>query len=269
MKFGIVTFPGSNCDYDAYQAVVEALGEEAVYLWHKDHDLQGSDVIDPARRLQLRRLSARRRDRALQPDHAGRRRAREARRAGARQSATDFRSRARPGCCPARCCATRASSSSASSCGIRVETTDTLFTNPLRARTAHASSRSPTATAATRADEETLDRLEGEGRVVFRYRRRPGDAEECVEPERLDARHRRHRQRGRQRARHDAPPGTRRRSAARLRRRTARSSSPCSRASQSDEERDMRRSARRCCSPSSLPAVLGAQSARTSVSTRA
>ncbi len=45
MKFGVVTFPGSNCDYDAYRAVVDTLGEEAVYIWHKDHDLQGSDVI--------------------------------------------------------------------------------------------------------------------------------------------------------------------------------------------------------------------------------
>lgn len=45
MKFGIVTFPGSNCDYDAYQAVVESLGEEAEYLWHKTHDLRGSDVV--------------------------------------------------------------------------------------------------------------------------------------------------------------------------------------------------------------------------------
>src|SRR3954453_16743359 len=45
MKFGVVTFPGSNGDYDAYQAVMETLGEEAVFLWHKDHDLQGSDVI--------------------------------------------------------------------------------------------------------------------------------------------------------------------------------------------------------------------------------
>src|SRR6476660_5772876 len=45
MKFGVVTFPGSNGDYDAYQAACEALGEEAVFLWHKDHDLQGADVI--------------------------------------------------------------------------------------------------------------------------------------------------------------------------------------------------------------------------------
>jgi phosphoribosylformylglycinamidine synthase subunit PurQ / glutaminase len=45
VKFGIVTFPGSNCDYDAYHAVADNLGETAEYLWHKDHDLKGSDVI--------------------------------------------------------------------------------------------------------------------------------------------------------------------------------------------------------------------------------
>ena len=44
MRFGIVTFPGSNCDYDAYQAIVK-LGEEPVYLWHKTHDVQGCDVL--------------------------------------------------------------------------------------------------------------------------------------------------------------------------------------------------------------------------------
>jgi phosphoribosylformylglycinamidine synthase subunit PurQ / glutaminase len=45
VKFGIVTFPGSNGDYDAFHAAAEALGEEAVYLWHKEHDLKGCDVI--------------------------------------------------------------------------------------------------------------------------------------------------------------------------------------------------------------------------------
>ena len=45
MKFGIVTFPGSNCDYDAYHVVVDQLGEQAVYLWHKSHDLEGCDVL--------------------------------------------------------------------------------------------------------------------------------------------------------------------------------------------------------------------------------
>lgn len=45
MKVGIVRFPGSNCDDDAFHAIVDQLGEEAVMLWHKDHDLQECDVI--------------------------------------------------------------------------------------------------------------------------------------------------------------------------------------------------------------------------------
>lgn len=45
MKFGIVTFPGSNCDYDAYRAVVDQLGAQATYLWHKTEDLEGVDVV--------------------------------------------------------------------------------------------------------------------------------------------------------------------------------------------------------------------------------
>jgi phosphoribosylformylglycinamidine synthase len=45
MKIGVVTFPGSNCDYDCYRAVKDALGAEAVFLWHRDHDLQGVDAV--------------------------------------------------------------------------------------------------------------------------------------------------------------------------------------------------------------------------------
>lgn len=45
MKVGIVRFPGSNCDEDAWLAIVEQLHEQAVMLWHKAHDLQGSDVV--------------------------------------------------------------------------------------------------------------------------------------------------------------------------------------------------------------------------------
>ena len=45
MKFGVVTFPGSNCDYDAYAAVRFVLGEEVEFLWHKSSDLQRSDVV--------------------------------------------------------------------------------------------------------------------------------------------------------------------------------------------------------------------------------
>lgn len=45
MKFGVVTFPGSNCDHDLIYAMRENLGQEVVHLWHKDHDLQGCDFI--------------------------------------------------------------------------------------------------------------------------------------------------------------------------------------------------------------------------------
>lgn len=45
MRFGIVRFPGSNCDVDCERAVVEGLGQEAVYLWHKDTSLQEVDAV--------------------------------------------------------------------------------------------------------------------------------------------------------------------------------------------------------------------------------
>jgi phosphoribosylformylglycinamidine synthase subunit PurQ / glutaminase len=45
LKFGIVTFPGSNCDVDAIHAVTDQLGQRAVSLWHRDHDTQGCDVL--------------------------------------------------------------------------------------------------------------------------------------------------------------------------------------------------------------------------------
>lgn len=44
MKFGVVVFPGSNCDQDAVDAL-DLMGQPVVKLWHKDHDLQGCDFI--------------------------------------------------------------------------------------------------------------------------------------------------------------------------------------------------------------------------------
>ena len=45
MKFGIVVFPGSNCDHDAYHAAKHVLGQDAEFIWHKDSDLKGSDAL--------------------------------------------------------------------------------------------------------------------------------------------------------------------------------------------------------------------------------
>ncbi len=45
MKFAVVVFPGSNCDHDAYHATTAVLGQEAEFVWHKDTDLKGADVV--------------------------------------------------------------------------------------------------------------------------------------------------------------------------------------------------------------------------------
>jgi len=45
MKFGVVMFPGSNCDHDTFHVLKDVIGRETVFLWHKDHDLQGVDVV--------------------------------------------------------------------------------------------------------------------------------------------------------------------------------------------------------------------------------
>ena len=45
MRFGIVVFPGSNCDEDAFHAARDVFRQEAEYLWHKDTDLKGADVL--------------------------------------------------------------------------------------------------------------------------------------------------------------------------------------------------------------------------------
>jgi phosphoribosylformylglycinamidine synthase I len=45
MKFGVVTFPGSNCDQDMIYILRDVMKQEVVHLWHKDSDLQGADMV--------------------------------------------------------------------------------------------------------------------------------------------------------------------------------------------------------------------------------
>ena len=45
MKFGVVVFPGSNCDQDAYYAVRDILREPVEYIWHQDKDLKGAECV--------------------------------------------------------------------------------------------------------------------------------------------------------------------------------------------------------------------------------
>ncbi len=45
MKFAVVVFPGSNCDHDAYHAAKHVLGQDAEFVWHKDTSLAGADAV--------------------------------------------------------------------------------------------------------------------------------------------------------------------------------------------------------------------------------
>ena len=167
MKFGIVTFPGSNCDYDAYHAVVDALGQDAVYLWHKDHDLQGSDVVvlpggfsygDYLRAGAIARFSPIMREVVA---HAGR---------GAPVLAicNGFQIACEAGLLPGALLRNAELKFICAMTRLRVENVDTRFTRGyeagqiVRIPIAHGEGRYT-------ADAETLRRLEGDGQVVFRY----------------------------------------------------------------------------------------------------
>lgn len=167
MKFGIVTFPGSNCDYDAYHAVVDSLGETAVYLWHKDHDLQDSDVIilpggfsygDYLRAGAIARFSPIMREVTA-----------FARRGGPVLSICNgFQIACEAGLLPGALMRNAGLKFISEPVHLRVENNDTLFTNQLavgdvlRIPIAHGEGRFV-------ADADTLSELEGDGRVVFRY----------------------------------------------------------------------------------------------------
>lgn len=45
MRFGVIVFPGSNCDQDCSYAVREVLKQECEYIWHKETSLKGLDCI--------------------------------------------------------------------------------------------------------------------------------------------------------------------------------------------------------------------------------
>ncbi len=45
MKFGVVVFPGSNCDYDCYHVLANVLQVNTVFLWHEEKDLRSCDCV--------------------------------------------------------------------------------------------------------------------------------------------------------------------------------------------------------------------------------
>lgn len=45
MKFGVVIFPGSNCDHDAYHVISKVIGQPVEFIWHKETDVDRFDAI--------------------------------------------------------------------------------------------------------------------------------------------------------------------------------------------------------------------------------
>lgn len=45
MKFGVVVFPGSNCDHDAYHVLSKHVGQPVDFVWHQQTDLRGFDAL--------------------------------------------------------------------------------------------------------------------------------------------------------------------------------------------------------------------------------
>lgn len=167
MKFGIVTFPGSNGDYDAYQSVVEGLGEKAVYLWHKDHDLQGADVIilpggfsygDYLRAGAIARFSPIMREVVAHAERG----------APVLAICNGFQIACEAGLLPGALLRNASLKFVCAPVSLRVENVSSMFTSGYAGHPlitlpiAHGDGRYS-------ADEETLDRLEGDGRVAFRY----------------------------------------------------------------------------------------------------
>ncbi len=180
MKFGIVTFPGSNCDHDTFHAITDALGEEAVYLWHKERDLAGRDVIilpggfsygDYLRAGAIARFSP------IMNEVAA-----HARRGGPVLGICNgFQIACEAGLLPGALLRNESLKFVSEPARLRVENADTLFTNRyekgaiLTMPIAHGDGRYT-------ADAKVLDRLEGEGQVVFRYVHGPGDSDEYWSP---------------------------------------------------------------------------------------
>ena len=180
MKFGIVSFPGSNGDFDAYQSVVEALGEDAVMLWHKDHDLQGSDVVilpggfsygDYLRAGAIARFSPIMREVVQHAERGG----------IVIGICNGFQIACEAGLLPGALLRNQSLKFVCAPIGLRVETANTQFTSQYETGQrivlpiAHGDGRYS-------ADAETLDRLEGEGQVVFRYAPDALEATEAYNP---------------------------------------------------------------------------------------
>jgi phosphoribosylformylglycinamidine synthase len=176
----VVTFPGSNCDDDARRALRLITGEEPVYLWHKSHSLEGVDAVilpggfsygDYLRGGAIARFSPLMQEITEFAESGG----------YVIGICNGFQVLCEAQLLPGALVKNRSLRFACKHVRVRVEQDETPFTNAyelgdiLRIPIAHSEG-------GYAADVETLDQLEAEGRVVFRYVDAGGEAIEAANP---------------------------------------------------------------------------------------
>ncbi len=180
MKFGVVVFPGSNCDHDAYHVISKHVGQPVDFIWHRDTDLRGYDAViipggfsygDYLRAGALARFSP------------------------VMNSVKDFAAKGNlvlgicngfqilceAGLLPGALIRNRGLHFICEHVNVRVESVNTPFTNELKLQSvlsmpiAHADGNFV-------CDDSTLDELRREDRIVFRYCDRNGELTDAANP---------------------------------------------------------------------------------------
>jgi len=179
VRAAVVTFPGSNCDYDLYKAV-QQVGGEARFVWHRERGLDDYDVVllpggfsygDYLRAGAIARLSPVMEDVVAFANAGG----------PVLGVCNGFQILCEAGLLPGALVRNASLRFESRDVLLSVERTDTVFTHDyawgqvLRVPIAHGEG-------SYEADEETLARLEGEGCVAFRYVDASGRATDAANP---------------------------------------------------------------------------------------
>lgn len=174
MRACIVTFPGSNCDYDCYTALAHVLGIKTEFVWHRESDLRGADLVilpggfsygDHLRAGAIARFSPIM-DAVLEFAGTGK---------PLLGICNGFQVLCEIGLLPGALVKNRSLKFLSKSVRLRVEDADTVFTSRyhggqvLKLHIAHGQGNYV-------ADAPTVQRLESQGRIVFRYVDAHGEA---------------------------------------------------------------------------------------------
>ncbi len=180
VRFAVLVFPGSNCDHDAYHAAKHVMGQDARYVWHKEEALGEADVVivpggfsygDYLRSGAIARFSPVMKDVVRFANEGGL----------VLGVCNGFQVLCEAGLLPGSLMRNASLRFGCKDVHLRVENARTPFTNAmdegdiLEIPVAHGEGN-------YYADDETLDRLEANGQVVFRYTTAEGEVTDEANP---------------------------------------------------------------------------------------